>query len=436
MPHVTASYSAALRRLFAFERTGMRLGLETPRALHAALDHPERAFTTLQVAGTNGKGTTAACVHAILRAAGVRTGLYTSPHLIDFSERVRLDGRAIAPDDVERLLATLMPCAEELGASYFEIVTGLAAMAFAEARVDVAVAEVGLGGRLDATTVWPASLGAITSIDLDHMHVLGGTIEAIAREKAGIAREGMTVLVAEPRPDLQRVIEDEARARGGRCVIVGRDAQVHVRSTTAAGSTIDVHAGDGRVLAEIHTPLLGAHQARNAGLAVLLALYGGAPRIDDDSIRAGLARVRWPARAERLDVRGTRVLVDVAHNPAAAERLAETLRTIMPDERPLGVIGMLEDKDASGVARALAPVLRGAIITQPEWKRARPADALASAWRDAGGHVSGVEHELREAIDRGLVEAAAHRALLLVTGSCYTVGHALPYLGVHSLDTI
>ncbi len=425
MPQATTSYTASLQRLYAYERTGMRLGLDGPRALHAAVGHPERAFRTLQVAGTNGKGTTAACLHAILRAAGIRSGLYTSPHLIDFSERMRVDGRAAAPAAIERLLERLAPIAEAQNASYFETVTALAALVFAEAEVEIAVAEVGIGGRLDATTVWPAALGAITAIDLDHMHILGSTLEEIAREKAGIAREGMTVIVGEARPALQRVIEDDVRARGGECVVVGRDADVRVGE-----ESFECRLPDSRVLRDVRTSLRGAHQVRNAAVAALLALHAGDPRITEQSVRDGLARVRWPGRADTLTVRGVRVMLDVAHNPAAAARLATTIAS----ERPIVVLGMLEDKDADGVAGALAPATDGAVITQPEWKRALPADALARVWRSAGGTVLHVEPVLSRAIDTALARAAD--GLLLVTGSCYTVGHALPYLGVHSLDVI
>jgi dihydrofolate synthase/folylpolyglutamate synthase len=448
---VSDSYAATLQRLYAYERSGMRLGLDGPRALHEALGHPEQSFGAIQIAGTNGKGTTAACLASMLRAAGVRTGLFTSPHLIDFSERIRVNGEAIARERVEDLMQTVGPVAESHCASYFETVTALAAVHFRDAGVEIVAAEVGLGGRLDATTVWPSRLGGITAIDLDHMETLGGTRTLIAREKAGIAREGGTVVCAEDRAEIASTIEEEVAARGARALLHGRDWSCTLRAAQAHGVRFDVILPGGETLADLTAPLVGAHQARNAALAATLAHLAGDARVDAKAIREGLGAVRWPGRAEIISARTPRddavdVLCDVAHNPAAAFALAETLRLVRREvsrgngatsgaRAVVGVVGMLRDKDAAGFAAAIGPAFDHVVATSPESGRALDAADLAqhfARWAD----VAAVEPNLTAALGAGLARAAARRALLVVTGSCYTVGQALPILGIHHIDRI
>ncbi len=434
-----ARYTALLRRLYAYERSGMRLGLDGPRRLHDMVGAPEQAFRAIQVAGTNGKGTTSACLAAILRAAGCRTGLFTSPHLIDFPERIRVDGRALPRADVERLMAQVEPATAAEGASYFETVTALGALAFRDAGVEWAVAEVGMGGRLDATTVWPSLLGGITAIDLDHTEILGRTVEEIAPEKAGIARAGGTVVSAETREPAASVLRTEIARRGARCLQEGRDWHVVVTACDAAGGVFDLTLPDGTAWREVRARVLGAHQARNAALAAMLAWTLGDPRVGEAAVRQGLAAVRWPGRAEllhvgRADGSTRRVLTDVAHNPAAAARLAETLLAVAPDARRYAVLGMLADKDADGFVAALAPVLDGVIVCAPASGRARSAADLAAVCA-AHTRVLAVADSVHAAVET-LLATATVDDLGVVTGSCYTVGESLPALGVEELDVI
>ena len=429
-----------LRRLYAYERSGMRLGLEGPRRLHDAVGAPEQAFRTLQIAGTNGKGTTAACLASILRAAGCRTGLFTSPHLLDFTERIRIDGRVVTRSDVERLMRLAGPAAEAEGASYFETVTALGALAFRDAGIEWAVAEVGIGGRLDATTVWPSLLGGITSIDLDHMDILGPTVEIIAAEKAGIARAGGTIVSSEAREPMRSVLAHEIAVRGARVLEEGREWSMTATRVDGEGSTFNLALPDGTQWCGLRTSLLGAHQARNAALAAVLAWASADARVGERAVRAGLAGVRWPGRADIIQVARAgaaplRVLTDVAHNPAAAARLAETLALVAPQTPRIACVGMVADKDAAGFAAALGPALAGVVITAPAGSRALPADTLAALFASHTPVLAVVEH-VPAAIAELLAHAADRDVLCVVTGSCYTVGESLPALGVESLDTI
>lgn len=439
-PADDARYTALLRRLYAYERSGMRLGLDGPRRLHDAVGAPEQAFRAIQLAGTNGKGTASACLAAILRAAGCRTGLFTSPHLIDFPERIRVDGRALPRAEVERLMAIVSPATEDEGASYFETVTALGALAFRDAGVEWAVTEVGMGGRLDATTVWPSLLGGITAIDLDHTEILGRTVEEIAPEKAGIARAGGTVVSAETRDPARGVLQTEIARRGARLLQEGRDWSVTLRSVDGSGATLDLALPDGTRWDGVRTRVLGAHQARNAALAAVLAWAAADARVGEAAVREGLATVRWPGRADLLTVQrptdGTtlRVLTDVAHNPAAGARLAETLRLVAPAARRLGCVGMLADKDAAGFAAALGPLLDGVVVAAPASGRALPAADLAALFAPHT-RVLAVTESIAAAIAT-LLETATADDLCVVTGSCYTVGESLPALGVEGLGVI
>ncbi len=439
-PIAGLSYAELLRRLYAYERSGMRLGLDGPRRLHNALGAPEQAFRAIQVAGTNGKGTAAACLAAILRAAGCRTGLYTSPHLLDFSERIRVDGQALAREAVERHMRVAAPAAEAEGASYFETVTALGALAFREAAVEWAVTEVGIGGRLDATTVWPSLLGGITAIDFDHTEILGDTLEAIAAEKAGIARSGGVVISSESREPARTALAHQVARRGARLLEEGRDWSVTVTRVDDAGATLDIRLPDGAWWRALQTPLLGAHQARNAALAAVLAWACGDARVVEAAVRAGLARVSWPGRGQVIEVARPgaaprRVLCDVAHNPAAAGRLTDLLALLSPRGRRLACVGMLADKDAAGFAAALGPALAGVVVTTPASARARTAADLAELFAPHTT-VLAVEPAVPDAIAALLTLADDGDALCVVTGSCYTVGESLPALGVANLDVI
>jgi dihydrofolate synthase/folylpolyglutamate synthase len=423
-----------LQRLYALETFGIKLGLDNITRLCEALGHPERAFTSIHVAGTNGKGSVTAMAHAALVASGVRAARYTSPHLVRLNERFVVGASAVSDPDLERAATDVLDVADRLLAdgtlsappTFFEATTALAFVLFERARVEVAVLEVGLGGRFDATNVIAPVAGAITSIGLDHQQQLGNTLASIAFEKAGIIKPGMTVVAGSLPADADEVVRRVAAERGARLVAAGEGV---VARTTFDG---------GRVTLDLRTPaheygsvplaLRGAHQAENALVAVRLleaARERGVPLVFD-AIAHGLAHAEWPARLERIDLEGGRsVLIDAAHNPDGALALARYLERWHPDRPPL-VFAAMRDKDVDGLLRALLPVTRTVVVTAPATKRAESPDALAARIRviDPRRRVL-VEPDPRQAVARALAEAP----LACVAGSIFLAGAVREALG-------
>ncbi len=378
----------ALNRLYARIPLGMRMGLEPMRAACARAGHPEAAFPVVHVAGTNGKGSVCAMVEAIARASGKRTGLYTSPHLCRFAERIRLDGEPVTDGALAELLARALDTGPDL--SFFETATLAAFLAFREAGVDLAVVEVGLGGRLDATNVVPRpEAAAITRIALDHTGWLGPTLVDIAREKAGIAKPGLDLVLGAMRPEVRAAIDEVARSVGATTSDVG---QVTLRS---------------------HVGLAGLHQQDNARIAAVLgARVGASPRAVDE----GIASARWPGRLERIDG----VLLDGAHNPDGARALAAYVRSLrVPPSEVALIFGALGDKDWRGMLDLLAPVATRRIYVPPRGVTRNPAPPDAMAEVHVGYVAGSLEHALQ------VLRAWRSRpALVVVAGSLVLVGEA------------
>jgi len=375
-----------LDRLFALEIYGIKLGLENIRRLCDALNHPERTFTSLHIAGTNGKGSVTAMVHAALVAGGVKAGRYTSPHLTRLRERFVVDRTPMDDAAVETVATEILDCAERLrrdGAmaappTFFEATTAMAFELFRRAQVKAAVIEVGLGGRFDATNVVTPPVGAITSIALDHQQHLGETIEQIAFEKAGIIKPGMTLVAGALPENALHVIRRIAEDRGAQFV----EATAEVR--------VDSDMRDGRAHVTIETPrgrygplrlaLRGEHQIHNAIVAVrvLEAARGAGLVVPDAAIVEGLEVVEWPARLELFTLaNGRQVLLDAAHNPEGARALRNYLARWHP-ERPSLVVGIMRDKDTDAILRELLPVTSSVIATAADTPRALPAAELAA----------------------------------------------------------
>jgi dihydrofolate synthase / folylpolyglutamate synthase len=389
----------ALSAIYARVPRGMRLGLEPMREACARAGHPERAFETVHVAGTNGKGSVCAMVESALRAGGRATGLYTSPHLCRFAERIRLGGAPIDDARLARVLGEALALGPEL--SFFETATLAALLAFREAAVDVGVLEVGIGGRLDATNVIPTPrAAAITRIALDHTDRLGPTLVDIAREKAGIAKPGLELVLGPIDGEPLRALRDEAAARG---------------ATAVRAPPRDVAVA-----------LAGAHQRENAAVAWELAARAGASA---RAIKDGFSRVEWPARFERLTTAAGAYVLDAAHNPDGAAALARALRDER-DERGGGapgaeltlVFGALADKAWPEMLDALAPLARARVYAAPPLvpgvPRA-PTDPHLFAARHAGEAAADVASALSRA--RAL---AGPGGLVVVAGSIFLVGEA------------
>ena len=416
------TYAEAVARLQALrggEHAGMRPGLERIEGLLDALGRPEQRYRLVQVAGTNGKGSVAAMLAAILKSAGHCVGLYTSPHLVSFRERIRVDGEAIAEDGVVDGVEALGTLIARFDATVFEATTALALDHFAQEEVDVAVLEVGLGGRLDATTVGIPEVEVIARIDLDHQAILGSTLAAIAGEKAAIIRGGIAVSAAQA-PEAERVIVARAAAVGVPLLLEGRDLSVSVERRGPDGQRVTC-VGPGWSLAGIELAMPGSYQPSNALLATAGARALGA---GDAAIRDGLARAWWPGRFQVL--RGARgyLVLDGAHNPAGARALATSLRDIFGQTPVTFVLGILADKDAAGIVAALVPLARRFILVAPPSARASAPDALRALIP------AGVDVTVAGAPAEALVRAAATAAdgVICVAGSLFLIGDVLRHL--------
>jgi dihydrofolate synthase/folylpolyglutamate synthase len=416
------AYQETLAWLLALERTrGWDLKLERMRAALALRGHPERRFRALHIAGTNGKGSTAAMLEAILRAAGWRTGLYTSPHLIDFAERIRAGGRTIPHPTVVALVAELRRAVEAAGLAltHFEFATLLAFEWFARIGAEVAVVEVGLGGRLDATNVIHPLATAITSIALDHEEFLGTDLASIAREKAGIVKPGVPLAVGPVPPEAAAVIDAQAAAAGAPVARVGVDGVL----AEAAGGL--VFAGPGGVRWEgLPLALPGAFQRDNAAVALtVLALVRDELACPAAAVQAGLARVHWPGRLAVL-AREPLVVVDGAHNPAGVAALARELPAVVGDRPVTLVFAVMADKAWRAMLEQLVPGAQRIVVTRVGRRGLDPAVAAEAL----GVHRAEAIADPRAAIADAL-ERAGPRGAVVVTGSLFLAGVAYEVLG-------
>jgi dihydrofolate synthase/folylpolyglutamate synthase len=407
---------SAVDFLFSLERLGMKFGLANIATLCAALGNPQNTFPSVIVAGTNGKGSVTAMVDAALRAGGHRSARYTSPHLQRIEERFVIDGREVAPAVLEAAAARVREAVETLVATrkleslptFFEVTTAIAFDLFREAHADVAVLEVGLGGRLDSTNIVSPVAAAIVSIDFDHQAQLGTTLESIAFEKAGVIKRGIPVVCGPmPREALDviaKVCADE------HATLIRTDNDVDLASRIAA----------------MPIALPGEHQRANAGVALrLLEAIGRASpalRVDDEAIRVGLTRTAWPGRLEYFTHRRCRVLLDAAHNPAGARALASYLRHVGADEVTL-VFGAMQDKAVREMLTALAPVVRSIVCATAPNARAMPADTLVALASESGLDAEAVADPV-EAVTR----ACEAGRLVVVAGSIFLIGPVREWL--------
>ncbi len=424
MDDLLKSYRAAIEALFARTTSGIKPGLERTEALLAKLGNPHRRLSAVHVAGTNGKGSVVVTVEALLRARGKRVGRYTSPHLIDFRERISVEGIPISEAAVLEFLQKWIPAAEEIGATFFELTTALAFDWFVKQNVDIAVVETGLGGRLDSTNVLTPGVATVTSIGLDHTDLLGDSLEAIAREKAGIFKPGIPAIIGEQSAPIRSLLERSARETGARPVVVIDDEySINDVAVTSSGTSFTLTHNLERY--QISTPLIGAYQARNTAVAIatVAALEEGqiSPAVD---ISTALSTVFLPGRFQvRRDI-----IFDVAHNPEGALTIAATLRSLNPPTPRIALVAVLADKDWRGIIEALAPVVDRFLFTNapsaPAERRWDPAEALAFA--RSRRFEADLEPDFGVALERGENDSGT----LIITGSFHTVGDAMLRLQV------
>ncbi len=426
----SATLTRRLDEMYLFERSGMRPGLDGITRLLETAGRPDRAFPSILVGGTNGKGSTAAHLDSILRAAGLRTGLYTSPHLLRFHERIRVQGREIEDAALEGLLERWWPRFEELRPSFFEAATAIGFDHFAASNLDVAVVEVGLGGRLDATNILTPRVSVITTISSDHGEILGSTLRRIAVEKAGIVKPHGAVVSGVRGREARSAIAAAAEERGASLSLLGVDARYTTRRVSLEHGTefaLETSSYRGR----LHTNLLGKHQARNAALAALAAetwLAGRPPDEIASAIERGVAGARWPARAE-LVLEDPPVLVDVAHNVEGAAALAETVRALFPGRRVAFLVALSRDKAHADFLRKLGSVADRFYLTEFPGERATPASTLLESAPSRHLTCEAIA-SIPEALDRALAWARGSGGVLVVAGSFFLLASALPHLGV------
>jgi dihydrofolate synthase/folylpolyglutamate synthase len=419
------SYKGTIEYLYGLQKYGMKFGLDNISKLLSAAGNPQESFRAVHVAGTNGKGSTSSMTESILRTGGVRTGLFTSPHLVSFTERIRINGEEIAEGDVIALAEEVRGTAEKMddfSPTFFEVVTAMAFLHFRRMKVDWAVVETGLGGRLDATNIVTPEVSVIATIGFDHREFLGRTLREIAGEKAGIIKEKVPVVSSAQTPEAAAVLARTAEERGARLFMYPADFSSETVSETFEGVRFDYHGGAD--YAGLDLPLAGGYQAVNASVAVKTIEVISEKYTDlRCDVREGLSRVRWPGRLELIR-KDPPVLIDGAHNPDAARALSLYLGTMCAARyrRVLLIAGIMGDKDIEGILAHLLPHASETIFTAPSYGRAAPAGVLAS-------HASSLGYSSRQT--RTVAEALALAEdiylpgdIIVVTGSFYTIGEA------------
>jgi dihydrofolate synthase / folylpolyglutamate synthase len=427
------NYEEALSWIHSIARFGMNQGLERIERLMSDLGDPHKKLTFLHIGGTNGKGSTAAFAASILEAAGYRVGLYTSPYLEQFTNRMSINGIDIQRERLVELTARVRPLVDKIAAdpaygqpTEFEVVTAIAFTYFAEELPDLVVLEVGLGGRLDATNVVGPSVTAITTISLEHTQVLGDTVEEIAGEKAGIIKEGSTV-VTQAAGGALAVIEDVCSRKNVPLYRFGREFTIEKAFGDLDGQTFH-YGGISRSFSDLVIPLLGDYQVNNAALALasmeLLEKKGFL--LPEDAVRAGLAKTKWPGRLEIMH-RSPLVVIDGAHNSEAFQSLRNTLQNTFSYSRLILVLGILADKAIDNILEQILPLADTLVITTPNSPRAADPNVLKTI---AGKLIQGpvfVNENIPEAVNLA-VSMARSEDLVLIAGSLYVISDARLYL--------
>ncbi|GMR23786.1 MAG: folylpolyglutamate synthase/dihydrofolate synthase family protein [Acidobacteriota bacterium] len=419
------TYEDALAYLKSREKFGIKFGLSNIDQLAAALGRPERRFPSVLIAGTNGKGSTAALCQSILTAAGYRTGRYTSPHIRFLEERIQVDGRPIAPDELASVVARVADAAQTLTEpTFFEAITASAFAFFADCDVDAAVLEVGMGGRWDATNIAPASVSVITPIGFDHERFLGDSIAAIASEKAAIIKEGRPVVIGELAPEALGVVRDEARLKNADLIRARDGSEIQVVELLLIDPVHPVQ----RVrlttpecdYGNVDLPLLGEHQLDNLVLAVRVAELLE-PELTAEQVREGVRSTQWLGRLQQVE--GTpALLLDAAHNVMAAEQLGRFLKA-HPRENRVLLFGVMKDKRVYEMLEQLLPHVSHFVATRPEMSRARGPEPLASFARDRGTPAEAIASSER-ALARAR-ELAGPTGEVVVAGSIFLLGEVV-----------
>jgi dihydrofolate synthase/folylpolyglutamate synthase len=425
------TYTETIDFLYGIRLFGQKLGLETMQYLLRLMGDPQDSLRFIHIAGTNGKGSVAAMLQAVLSGAGYRTGLYTSPHLVSFCERFQIDGQCIPESEVVRLVEQIGPVLEQVGEhpefrppTFFEAVTAVALQCFREQKVDIVVWETGLGGRLDATNVVKPLVSVITNIAFDHTQYLGETLTQIAAEKCGIIKPGIPVVTASAAAEALAVIGRTAAAKGSSLTVVGQDICAVRLHEDEQCQRLEV-TGTRQTYGPLTISLLGAHQTLNCATAVA-ALEVCGLSVSPKQVQEGLARTSWPGRFQKVNSDPV-VVLDGAHNAAAAERLAATLREHYAGQKLTLILGVLRDKNYDQMCQILAPLAERILCVPVNSDRTCDPDQLAR-WCKAANSSASVS------VNRNVSEAYAtvsrlNQGVIVIAGSLFLVGEALDRLG-------
>jgi dihydrofolate synthase/folylpolyglutamate synthase len=428
------SYHESVQYLYNLQKYGIKFGLANIRRLLSGLGNPQDSFRTVHVGGTNGKGSTSSIIASILQAAGFKVGLFTSPHLVSFTERIRINGSEISEHDVTSLADEVRNAAmqiKDFSPTFFEVVTAMALLYFSRRKTDFAVMEVGMGGRLDATNIISPDVCVITKISYDHMEFLGKTLTDIAGEKAGIIKQGIPVVSAHQDPEAMDVISAKAKDNGAECYAYARDFSSRFIHGDIHGIRFDYHDACTQI-DELYLPLAGSHQIENASLAMkavnLLSLS-----VPSATIREGIRNTQWPGRLEMIHD-DPPILIDGAHNPSAASVLSQALRDtfLTTYSRIILILGIMGDKDIAGILKPLLPLAGEVILTRPSYSRAASPEILSSVAESIGFPNNRTAHTVREALEMGIEKSRnfdPEPTLIVVTGSFYTIGEVKEVLG-------
>lgn len=443
------SYSETIHYLYSLQKYGIKFGLDNIRQLSHEFNHPHTSYNSVHVGGTNGKGSTSALIASILRRTGLRVGLFTSPHLVSFTERIKVNGEEITEHEVIELaedIREIVARSEDFSPTFFEVVVMMAFLYFNRKKVDIAVFEVGMGGRFDATNIITPLVSVITNIAYDHRQFLGNTLKEIAQEKAGIIKSGVPVVISPQKPEAMEVIEQKAHEKNSKLYAFGKEFSSLLKRETMSEICFDYYSRNSFAIHDLHLPLAGEYQMQNASVAikavtVILDLIG----FDNDEnkrdsialvIREGLSTVEWPGRLERI-LENPLMVIDGAHNPAAAHVLSMALKKnfLKEYERLIVILGIMSDKDARGIMEPLLPLASETILTAPEYTRAAAPETLAGIAQSLGFFNVRIAQTVEDAITiaRSMAYDAVDPTLVVITGSFYTIGEAKEIVGTKGI---
>ena len=426
-------YEEAIEYLYNLKIYGMSLGLERIEYLLKVLGSPHKELKAIHVAGTNGKGSVCAFLSSILHSAGYKVGLFTSPHLVSFEERIQVNGKQIPKDRVCSLVERIKPIAESMSKSgkfehptFFEVVTAMAFRHFLEEKVDYAIMEVGLGGRLDATNVVTPLVSVITTIALDHTHVLGKELEDVAKEKAGIIKSDIPVVTGVEDDQILALIKKTCKEKECEVYSSKEHRAYNLKGTDFEYQTFDIEV-NGRRYNNLKISLLGEHQLKNALIAAMTldVLKNKGIVIKETDLRKGFEITRWPGRLE-INQEKPMVILDCAHNPAGMRALRSALQELFKGKKVTLVIGIMRDKDIPGIIKEIAIVADNIIITKPEFERASEPDIIESEAKKYCNNVL-IKSKVEDAVQYAIKNASIDD-VICITGSIFNVGEAMAAL--------